>query len=75
MILTVTGVFVLYALADIRDIDGPRRDQVVAVVLKSAEEIADKRNVRQLEKGLVGRAVGGLVGWLVGVETFVRGCG
>ncbi|PNW82164.1 hypothetical protein CHLRE_06g276700v5 [Chlamydomonas reinhardtii] len=31
---------------DIRDIDGPRRDQVVAVVLKSAEEIADKRNVR-----------------------------
>ncbi|KAG2439474.1 hypothetical protein HXX76_004828 [Chlamydomonas incerta] len=31
---------------DIRDIDGPRRDQVVAAVLKSAEEIAEKRNVR-----------------------------
>ncbi|GIL88575.1 hypothetical protein Vretimale_15306 [Volvox reticuliferus] len=31
---------------DIRDIDGPRRDGVVAAVLNSAEQIADQRKVR-----------------------------
>ena len=32
--------------ADIRDIDGDRRDAVVAAVLNSAKEIAEKRKVR-----------------------------
>ncbi|KAG2501988.1 hypothetical protein HYH03_000484 [Edaphochlamys debaryana] len=31
---------------DIRDIDGPRRDRVVAAVLASAKEIAERRKVR-----------------------------
>ncbi|KXZ51996.1 hypothetical protein GPECTOR_10g1018 [Gonium pectorale] len=31
---------------DIRDIDGPRRDSVVAAVLESAREIAERRKVR-----------------------------
>jgi ureidoglycolate amidohydrolase len=33
-------------IADIRDINGERRDTVVAAVLTSAQEIADKRKVR-----------------------------
>lgn len=31
---------------DVRDIDGPRRDGVVAAVKQAAEAIADKRKVR-----------------------------
>lgn len=39
-------VIPLHPSADIRDTDGPRRDSVVAAVLKSAEEIGTKRRVR-----------------------------
>ena len=42
---------------DIRDIDGPRRDGVVAAVKAAAEEIAERRKVRECRPALLSRGV------------------